>query len=67
MAKPLEEAIIGITLANHDNLIFELENAKLLDGNVFVLIDSKNGVSSYVGYRNFRIFCDELIHKYLKK
>ena len=66
MAKPLEEAIIGITLSNHDNLISELENAKLFDnGNILVLTDSENGVSSYVGYENFRIFCDQLICNYL--
>lgn len=50
------------------NLISELENAKLIDnGNVLVLTDSKDGVSSYLGYENFRIFCDSLISKYLRK
>ena len=68
MAKPLREAIIGITISNHDNLISELENAKLIDnGNILVLTDSKDGVSSYVGYENFRIFCNQLVCKYLSK
>jgi len=62
----VREAIVGVTKENYDNLTTQLEHATLKDnGNVLVLTDSKDGVSSYIGYENFRIFCERLL-KYLE-
>lgn len=62
------EAKIGINVKDYNDLVSELENAKLIDnGNILVLTDSKDGVSSYLGYENFKVFCNSLISKYLEK
>ena len=69
MSKEEIEAKVEIIAKDYENLIHELENAEPLeDGRVLVPANTKDiGVIGYMGYGDFRCFCDELIRKYLRK
>ena len=68
MAEP-KNMMVEIKDKDRRALINELINAELIDkGKVLVLMEYKDvGVSGYLGYENFRVFCDELVRKYLNK
>lgn len=66
----MEEIIAKVEMIAEDckNLISELEIAEQkADGTIFVVTGTKDGATCYIGYDNFRCFCDSLILKYLKR
>ena len=66
----MEEIIAKVEMIAEDckNLISELEIAEQkADGTIFIVTGNKDGATCYIGYDNFRCFCDSLILKYLKR
>lgn len=62
------EAKIEMITKDCENLINELKIAgQKTDGTIFVVTGTKDGTTHYMGYENFRCFCDALIKKYLEK
>jgi len=62
------EAKVIMIAKDCENLISELENARLIDsGEILVRKYKDVGVTGYIGYESFSVFCQGLINKYLRK
>lgn len=59
---------IEVLEKDQENLMSELRIAEQKkDGSIFVVTGTENGATHYLGYDNFRCFCNSLLKKYFTK